>query len=192
MSDSQQPIITIFSGPNGAGKSTLCELFAPEQDLGFHIDTDSIARAKGISDLDAGRETLRLVHECIRSGISFSLETTLSGRVILDQMRQAKQHGFSIRLLFISLDSPLEHQTRVAQRAARGGHYIPPEDVERRYFRAHKNLSVAIMLADAVDLYTNTDRCVRVVKIANGKITKLVQDMPGWVEQALGSLSNFP
>lgn len=190
MSDGRLPVLTIFSGPNGAGKSTLRELFAPEQDLGLHIDTDSIARVKGISDIEAGRETLRMVHECIRSGRSFSLETTLSGRVILDQMRQAKQHGFSIRLLFISLDSPLEHQTRVAQRTARGGHYVPPDDVERRYFRAHQNLPAAIRLADVADLYTNTERCVRIVKIADGKVTKLVEDMPDWVIQALGHLSD--
>lgn len=182
------PVMTIFAGPNGAGKSTMRELIKDEQDLGIEVDADAIAREQHLTDIQAGREVIRKVDACISEGMSFSLETTLSGKLILDQIHLAKERGFQIRLLFVSLDSPIEHITRVEQRAARGGHFIPSKDIERRYYRSHENLKKAIPLVDYVDIFSNTSKCEIAVRIENGKIVERSLYTPTWVKDAVSHL----
>ena len=43
-------------------------------------------------------------------------------------------------LLFIWLNSPGMALVRVAKRVSRGGHNIPPDVIERKYFRGIENL----------------------------------------------------
>ncbi|MFD1674297.1 zeta toxin family protein [Alicyclobacillus fodiniaquatilis] len=161
--------MTVFAGPNGAGKSSLRSFI---KDLGIEIDADVIAKERQLTDIQAGRETIRMFNDCLEKGISFSLETTLSGNLVLEQMRRAKERGFLIRLIYISLDSPLEHQLRVEQRASRGGHVIPPDDIERRFYRSHEHLHKAISIADCADIFNNSSKYQLISHIENGKVTK--------------------
>lgn len=181
----ERPIMTIFAGPNGAGKSTLRELWSGNRSLGIVIDADALAKDKNFSDVMAGRETIRMVNECIRNGESFALETTLSGNLIFEQIDHAKDQGFLIHLLYVSLTSPIEHQKRVEQRIARGGHAIPPDDVIRRFYRSHANLPKAMVLADRVDVYTNTSKCESIVQIEQGKIINQATKKPLWIAEIL-------
>lgn len=179
------PIMTIFAGPNGAGKSTIRELIKRERDLGVEVDADAIAKEKQLSDMKAGREVVRMVNECLRDKISFSIETTLSGKLIIQQILQAKEQGYLIRLLFVSLDSPLEHQTRVEQRVAGGGHAIPSVDIERRFYRSHENLQKIISMVDHADIYSNTTRCEMALQIERGKIVNQSSKQPAWTANIL-------
>ncbi len=187
MSDAS-PIMTIFAGPNGAGKSTMRELIKRERDLGVEVDADAVAKEQNLTDIQAGREVIRRVEACISDSLSFSLETTLSGKLILDQIRQAKERGFQVRLLFVSLDSPIEHITRVEQRAARGGHAIPSNDIERRFYRSHENLQKVIPLVDHVDIYSNTSKCEMAVRIEHGKIVEQSANTQTWVKEIMNHL----
>lgn len=183
------PLMTIFAGPNGAGKSTLRELWNHRRSFGQIIDADALARKFHLSDVAAGRETVRMVQNCIDNGTSFSLETTLSGNLIFQQILQSKKQGFSIHLLYISLSSAFAHRKRVEQRVANGGHEIPAEDIERRYYRSHLNLPRAISVADYVDLFTNGTRCELIAKIEHGEMVEQTSNKPLWAEQALSTLA---
>lgn len=180
-----KPFMTIFAGPNGAGKSSLRMFVKEEQELGMEIDADAISRAEGLSDIRAGRATIKLVNDCIQNRRQFSLETTLSGHLILEQMRRAKAQGFYIRLLYISLDAPIEHITRIEQRSARGGHYIPPNDVERRYYRSHENLPTAIALSDESILLANESKYEMIVRFQKGEIVEKAAELPLWAVRLL-------
>lgn len=78
--------VRIIAGPYGAGKSTFAEEFLLNEagSLNF-INADMIASGLNPfqperSAVQAGRLTLRLIEAHIKSGESFAIETTLSGR----------------------------------------------------------------------------------------------------------------
>ena len=176
-----QPVMTIFAGPNGGGKSTLRDEWSLSHPLGTIIDVDFIARQHHLTDIEAGKKAIQLVEACIRDGVPFALETTLSGHLIFQQMIQAKKNRFQIHLLFVSLASPREHQKRVEQRVANGGHAIPAADIERRYFRSLTNLPKAIDLADHVHVFTNVSRYVLVCTIEQGRMVYKDRQSPKWL-----------
>ena len=71
---------------------------------------------------------------------SFAFETTLSGRSYLKLIRQLVAGGWEVHLVYLWLPSVAACIERVAERVARGGHNIPAETIERRYFRSVANL----------------------------------------------------
>jgi predicted ABC-type ATPase len=69
-----------------------------------------------------------------------AFETTLATRSYVSLVKAAQQVGYKVTLLFIWLDSPETAIQRVADRVAEGGHNIPENVIERRYYRGISNL----------------------------------------------------
>jgi predicted ABC-type ATPase len=130
----------------------------------------------------AGREVLRRTAAYLNRGATFAVETTLSSRNRLDLIRQAKSRGYEIHLLFIALDSPEECITRIRNRLARGGHFIPDADVRRRYARSVANAAPALRLADTAKFYDNSGDDARLILVANaGVVVWRGKALPEWV-----------
>jgi predicted ABC-type ATPase len=141
-----QPICTIIAGPNGAGKTTFAlgylPTFGPSRNF---VNADLIAG--GLSPLDpekaqleASRLFLAEVHEYIRRRESFAFETTLSGRTYLRMIRQLTSDGWIVQMFYLWLPSVEACLQRVAERVKHGGHNIPADVIERRYFRSVRNV----------------------------------------------------
>jgi len=136
----------IIAGPNGAGKTTLSYAILPEIfDCDEFVNADEIA--KGISPLNpakagirAGRLMLMRIKELISMGESFAFETTLSTKTYQGLIKNAKERGYEIILLFLSLDSIELAIHRVKTRVSEGGHSIPIETIERRFIGGLSNL----------------------------------------------------
>ena len=108
------------------------------------MDPDAVARVlnpmnPSAGAMAAGREVLKRIAGYLASGVSFAVETTLSGKGTVDLISTAKSRGYEIHLVLVGLDSPERCIARVRDRAARGGHFIPEADVRRRYERALAN-----------------------------------------------------
>ena len=145
-SQADRPICTIIAGPNGAGKTTFAlgylSTFGPSRNF---VNADLIA--SGLSPLDpekaqleASRLFLAEVHEYIRRRESFAFETTLSGRSYLRMIRQLKSDGWIVQMFYLWLPSVEACLQRVAERVKHGGHNIPTDVIERRYFRSVRNV----------------------------------------------------
>ena len=180
------PLLTIIAGPNGSGKSTLTQ----SVDFGGRdrlLDPDAIARAlnpmnPSAAALAAGREVLSRIAGYLAAGVSFAVETTLSGKGTLELISGAKSRGYEIHLVLVWLDSPDRCMARVRDRAAKGGHYIPDADVRRRYERGLANVPAAIRSADLVKLYDNSGNGHCLVLLAeNGTVVWRAVPMPEWV-----------
>ena len=109
------------------------------------VNADSIAA--GLSPfnpesvgIEAGRIMLMRINELLKAGVDFAFETTLATRSYLHLVKTAQNLGYQVTLLFIWLDSPKTAIQRVAKRVAKGGHNIPQEVIERRYYRGIFNL----------------------------------------------------
>lgn len=180
------PTLTVIAGPNGSGKSTLT------QSLRFEgrdrlLDPDAIARDLNPSDppaaaVAAGREILKRTANYLNRRVSFAVETTLSGRRSVDLIHKAKSCGYEVHLLFIGLDTPERCITRIMNRAAQGGHFIPDADVRRRYGRSVANAAQALQSADIAKFYDNSGAGARLVLVANaGIVVWQAEPLPGWV-----------
>lgn len=140
------PNLYIISGCNGAGKTTASYAILPEiLDCREFVNADNIAA--GISPfnvsavaMEAARIMLTRIEELLDQGVDFAIETTLSTRSYKLLVEKAHNLGYTVTLLYFWLSSPLVAIERVAIRVARGGHHIPDETVERRYYRGLKNL----------------------------------------------------
>jgi predicted ABC-type ATPase len=180
------PTFTVIAGPNGAGKSTLTRSvdFEGRERL---LDPDIMARGLNPSNpsaaaIAAGRDVLRRTTDFLKREISFAVETTLSGRGRLALIRKAKSRGYEIHLIFIGLDSPERCITRIRNRAALGGHFIPDADVRRRYARSVANAGQALRSADMAKFYDNSgDRAHLILLARAGAVVWRAEPLPEWV-----------
>jgi predicted ABC-type ATPase len=180
------PTLTVIAGPNGSGKSTITQSVCFEDGERL-LDPDTLARElnplnPSAAAIAAGREVLKRTADFLNRGVSFAVETTLSSRGRLELMRNAKSRGYRIHLVFIGLDSPERCITRIRNRAARGGHFIPDADVRRRFFRSVSNAAQALQFADIAKFYDNSGDQARLILVANAGIVVWRADpFPEWV-----------
>jgi len=157
------------------------------QGLERMLDPDALARELSPNDpsavaVAAGRQVLKLTDEYLNSNLSFAVETTLAGRRIVELMRRAKKCGYEVHLVFVALNSPEKNISRIRERVARGGHFIPDLDVRRRYTRSFENLPEAVRIADLAKIYDNSGDDARPVLIAHGgKIVWQAKVLPAWL-----------
>ena len=161
---SKLPKLYIIAGCNGAGKTTASFTILPEV-LGCKefINADEIA--KGLSPfqpesvaMQAGRIMLARMDELLQKGETFAFETTLATKSYKQKIEWAQANGYEVTLLFFWLDSPNIAKERVAQRVAEGGHNIPLETIERRYYNGIANLfTIYIDMVDICYIFDNSE-----------------------------------
>lgn len=168
------PRLICICGPNGAGKSTYTRSVATKENM-LVIDPDKLS-ADGLSPIAAGKAAARMAKMLIQEGVSFARESTLTSHFDFTLMKEAKQHGYIVELVYISLDSPQRALARVAARVARGGHDVPQEDILRRYHRSLHNLPKAVCLADRVTLLDNSTQKYQALPIDNLPVMDKIQE----------------
>ena len=161
---SKLPKLYIIAGCNGAGKTTASFTILPEI-LGCKefINADEIA--KGLSPfqpesvaVQAGRIMLARMDELLQKGETFAFETTLATKSYKQKIQWAQANDYEVTLLFFWLDSPNIAKKRVAQRVAEGGHNIPLETIERRYYNGIANLfTIYIDIVDICYIFDNSE-----------------------------------
>lgn len=140
------PNLYIIAGCNGAGKTTASFTVLPEiLNCKEFVNADSIAA--GLSPfnpesvaVEAGRLMLQRIDQLMKEEVDFAFETTLAARSYVSLIKTAREQRYRISLLYFWLSSPAVAIERVARRVSMGGHNIPTETVERRYFAGIRNL----------------------------------------------------
>jgi predicted ABC-type ATPase len=137
----------IIAGCNGAGKTTASYTVLPDMlNCKEFVNADEIA--KGLSpfqpdnvSIQSGRIMLARIKDLTNHNVDFALETTLSTRTYVQFIREAKEKGYFITLVFFWLNSPELALERVKARVISGGHNIPEDVIYRRYWAGTSNLS---------------------------------------------------
>ncbi len=160
-----KPFVHIIAGPNGAGKTTFARDFLPEfASCKEFVNADLIAQglspfASENAALAAGRLMLGRLEELGRRQETFAFETTLAGRGYITWLRRLRKEGYIVRLYFLWLPKVDISLTRVAYRVQHGGHFVPDEDVRRRFARGLWNLfHLYRKEVDSWILFENTER----------------------------------
>ena len=141
-----KPRIVILAGPNGAGKTTVSKYVLTEVfEIDEFVNADRIA--SGLSAFapesvafEAGRIMLRRIDALLEQNKSFAFETTLSSKSFVKLVLRAKQQGYHIELIYVALPTASLAKLRVKKRVSEGGHDIPADVIERRFYRSLNNL----------------------------------------------------
>lgn len=140
------PNLFIIAGCNGAGKTTASITIFPDiLNCRQFVNADYIAAGLSPFDvesvaIEAGRIMLHRIDELIAAGEDFAIETTLATRSYVLLVHRAQALGYKVSLIYIWLRSHEMAFERVAERVRNGGHNIPADVIERRYYKGLSNL----------------------------------------------------
>ena len=175
---------TLIAGVNGVGKSSLRGVLEGQGIiLGHIIDADWIAKQNHFDVLHAGKQAIAEINDCLQKNISFTQETTLSGKRIERTLLQARKQGYYICLFYIGLNSLEESLLRIENRVRKGGHNIPTEDVIRRFSSRYEALGRILPYCDEVTFYDNENGFVKVAEMRNNRFTYSNGYRPQWIVQ---------
>ena len=153
----------IIAGCNGAGKTTASNTILPKTLLVKEfVNADEIARGlspfnPGNVGIEAGRLMIKRIGELLEANATFSVETTLSSRSYVNLIRRAHAKGYKVHLLYFWLKDVELAKKRVAERVLSGGHGVPEDVIERRYYAGLKNLFGKFMgIVDVWAIYDNS------------------------------------
>lgn len=166
LESARRPRLWIIAGPNGSGKSTAYGMVRAEETVGsvWIINPDLLAVRIADHEQVALAEANRLAVERIEAWLYASVdahqtvgvETVLSTPKYRRLVETAKAGGFSVRMLFVYLDTPDLNVERVRVRVATGGHAVPEDKIRARWSRSFENFAWFLREADTVDVFDNS------------------------------------
>jgi predicted ABC-type ATPase len=122
---------------------------------------------------------------------TFTFETVMSHASKVDLLRQAQAAGYRTYLYYVATDDPAINVSRVENRVKLNGHDVPPDLVEKRYYRSLGLLLFAIRHTNRAYLFDNsTDNADRthtwLAEITEGRTLELKTDqIPAWFKRAV-------
>ena len=176
--------VQVFAGPNGSGKSTITAAFPV---VGEYVNADDIQRQAGVTNLEAAELAMRLKRYYIENRRSFTFESVMSSPYNLDVLRQAKERGFAITVVYVITRDAEINVERVRSRVRAGGHDVPEEKIRARYVRSLANIAPVFALTDNFVLIDNSGE--RAVLLAD-KTPEQLRLFPGahWSAKRIGDL----
>jgi predicted ABC-type ATPase len=189
------PNVFVIGGCNGAGKTTASLAILPAL-LNCQEFVNADAIAAGLSPLNpdsvavmAGRMMLHRMQDLRSLGVDFAFETTLAARSFAPFLRDCKQQGYRVTLLYFWLQNPELAIQRVALRVASGGHSIPEDTIRRRYDRGRRNLvELYLPLADTWMVFDNTQNPSELVARSLATGTQMIHNEAKWSQITAGSI----
>ena len=181
------PNLFIIAGCNGAGKTTASFTILPEiLKVREFVNADSIAAGLSPFNIEsvafeAGRTMLQRIQQLLEVKEDFAFETTLATRSYVSLIKKAKLKGYKITLLYFWLRSPEFAKQRVAKRVSKGGHNIPDEIVERRFYRGIANLlNLYIPIVDHWTVIDNMDVVPNIIARGSTKEDNTILNSELW------------
>ncbi|HOZ81288.1 MAG TPA: AAA family ATPase [Bacteroidia bacterium] len=154
--------LLIVGGPNGSGKTTFAKSFLQEYKYEF-LNADEIARelsndGSRAGNISSGKEYFKRIEKLKAKNKNIILESTLSGLFLRKLIREFKKKDYSIKIVFIVLNAPEQCIGRIKHRVETGGHFVPDDDVRRRFTRGKNNFwKIYKDLVEDWKLFNNTE-----------------------------------
>jgi predicted ABC-type ATPase len=127
------------------------------------------------------RQKLVLSHQ------SFTFETVMSSPDKINFLAKAQQFGYRTYLYYVATNSPLINISRVKYRVKTGGHDVPADKIESRYYRSLDLLSEAVKFTNRAYIFDNSGSEFQwVAEITEGKEIDIKTEFyPTWLKKYL-------
>jgi len=132
-----------------------------------------------------------LRQKLLEQKLSFTIETVMSHRSKVNLLAQSQSLGYRAYLYFVATDDPAINISRVRNRVALGGHAVPEDKSEQRYYRALDLLMDAIRLTNRAYIFDNSGdnadcKHTWLAEITDGKRLELkTERIPAWFKRTV-------
>lgn len=114
----------------------------------------------------------------------------MSHRSHLYHLLEARDEGYEVWVIYVATEHPLVNLLRVRERAERGGHDVPEDRIEHRYWKSLQNLPYALAVSDYAQVFDNSDpeepfKLLFEMECGRTILRRTLPDMPGWAVPAL-------
>ena len=179
-----KPVLLVIAGCNGSGKSTFSKLLSPDNFTPFDYDFQFLKFYNSLFDSDiresmahqmAFNELESQIKNAIENNSGFSYETNFNSTP-LHWPELFKKNEYDLHLIFLCLNSIQEAKKRVAIRVENGGHFVPENEIEKRYYDGFNNLNTFFDYFDYVDLYDSSEflkHPSHIMSLESGKISSI-------------------
>jgi len=155
------PVLTTIAGCNGSGKSSFSSAFTSNDSPSFDYDKVFLEKYNSliVSDFqdemahNISRQFLKdSVDKAIANKRDFTYETNFNSTPLY-WPKKFKDAQYKLKLVFFCLDSIDEAKKRVQIRVENGGHFVPSDEISKRYRLGFENLNQYWDFFDEVYLF---------------------------------------
>ena len=164
-------------------------LYQKAKDLGVKIDLYSgdaciISKSEPSNSYEASIVVDFLRNELIEAKKKVTFETVMSHQSKIEILKKSKSLGFRNYLYFIATENPEINKSRVAERVKNGGHDVPLDKIEERYYKSLSRLKQAVSLTHRAFIFDNSgSRSELILDIRQGDlVTYQTDNIPIWVD----------
>lgn len=123
----------------------------------------------------------------LEKGASFSFETVMSSPDKVQLLERARELRYHTYLYYVATADPEINVSRVRLRVAQGGHDVPADKIEQRYYRSLDLLFAVIRHSNRAYIFDNSRSDLRWLAefAANEKWEAKVNHLPQWFKVAV-------
>lgn len=196
-----KPVLLVIAGCNGSGKSSFSLALTNHEVIPFDYDKNFLRIYRSLQDFElrdrmAHNKTRELledkIHSAIKAKADFCYETNFNSTP-LHWPNIFKNEGYQVDMIFFCLDTIEEAKKRVIIRVENGGHYVPPTEIEKRFFEGYANLDALYSKFDNVHLLNASaynKEPQHILTISKGKIVTK-KNFPDFLKSFLPFISNL-
>jgi predicted ABC-type ATPase len=121
----------------------------------------------------------------IKSKQSFSFETVMSSPDKVELLEKTIEFGYRNYLYYVATDSPQINISRVEVRVKEGGHNVPTDKIESRYYRSLDFLLNAVKLTNRAFIFDNSgNKSVLIAEITDASSIEIKSSrIPSWFKK---------
>jgi len=135
------------------------------------------AENPGEKKIGAGKLFFLKLKEAVDDNKSLLIESTLAGRYLQKFIENIKGTSYQITIVFLFAESPEILIERIAERVKKGGHFVPDEDVQRRFVRGKRNFWEHYKdLADSWSLNYNSEGTFYEVALSENRTIEIFNE----------------
>ena len=194
----RRPTLWIVAGPNGSGKSTIYSMLSADEPAGsiWIINPDELSKRIELQEKrpqrDANLEAVTRIEAWLYASVhahqTVGVETVLSTDKYRRLVREAKAHGFRVRMIFVFLSDPDLNVERVRIRVSKGGHDVPEDRIRSRWIKSFKEFAWHLGQADQIDVFENSGAEPRRVLTKVGDAVTILDDLTDELIDAVETL----